>query len=135
MRNITHICCAALLAALMAACAREDASPYPPQSWEDVTVEIETRPLRIESAGMVEFLVIATRGPRRPAHNLLVTIRTDEAGNWHQAIQDGHLGVYRRALPVRDPASDVLWVRVQYDNREGILRFPLAVEPAAPSAP
>ena len=128
MRKIIDTCCIVLLATLVAACAREDASPYPKQSWEDITVEIQTRPLRIEQPGMIEFLVIATRSqPRGPAHNLLVTIRIDEEGNWHQAIQDGHLGVYRRALPVRDPKSDVLSVRIQYDNREGLLRFPLAM--------
>lgn len=126
MRKLAEICLIAVSLVLLAACAREDASPYPSQSWEDVVVGLETRPLRIDAAGMVEFLVIATRGPRRPAHNLLVTLRIDDEGNWHQAIQDGHLGVYRRALPVPDPERDVLSVRIQYDNREGILRFPLA---------
>lgn len=126
--------CSLLLAG---ACARDDASPWPPQKWEDITVRLETRPLRITSPGMVEFLVVATREPRGPAHNLLVYIRTDQGGKWHQAIQDGHLGVYRRALAVRDPATDVLEVRIEYDNRVGTMHFPIAVsadDNAAPAA-
>lgn len=114
-----------LAALLLFGCGQGGVEPYPPQVWEDITVQVETRPARIEE-GMIEFLVIATRPPRRPAHNLLVYISIDDTGAWTQAIQDGHLGVYRRALPVTDAENNVLNVRILYDNRESVLQFPLA---------
>ncbi len=99
--------------------------PGSPAGVEDITIEVETRPARVEE-GMIEFLIIATRQPRRPAHNLLVFISIDDTGAWTQAIQDGHMGVYRRALPITDPANNVLNVRIRYDDRERTLEFPLA---------
>lgn len=110
---------------LLYGCGQESIAPYPPQMWEDITIEVETRPARVEE-GMIEFLIIATRQPRRPAHNLLVFISIDDTGAWTQAIQDGHMGVYRRALPITDPANNVLNVRIRYDDRERTLEFPLA---------
>lgn len=77
---------------------------------------------------MVEFLIIANRPPRRPAHDLLVFISIDEDGAWQQAIQDGHMGVYRRALNVTDPENNVLNVRIRHDDRDSTLQFPLAQE-------
>ena len=114
----------AALLLLLSACSKDDIPRYPPQIWEDITVEVETRPTRI-TRGMIEFLVIATRPPRRPAHDLIVSIRINDKGKWHQAIQDGHVGVYRRAIFVNDPQRDVLVVKLQRDEREGILYFPL----------
>ncbi len=114
---------------LLYGCGGERVSAYPSQLWEDITIEIETRPARVEE-GMIEFLVIATRQPRRPAHNLLVFISIDDTGAWQQAIQDGHMGVYRRALMITDPASNVLNVRIRYDDRERTLQFPLVQTPA-----
>lgn len=136
---MTRLRTATLVFALLAAsallaggCARDDASPWPEQRWEDIVIGLETRPLRITSPGMVEFLVVARREPRGPANNLLVNIRIDEEGRWRQAIQDGHLGVYRRAIAVEDPENDVLQVRIEYDNRTGILYFPLAIPEPVP---
>jgi hypothetical protein len=111
-------------------CGRDSIAPYPPQIWEDLIIQVETRPARVEE-GMIEFLIIASREPRRPAHNLLVFISIDDTGAWQQAIQDGHMGVYRRALPVTDPENNVLNVRIRYDDRERIMHFPLAQHEAA----
>lgn len=124
-----HILWFLLITLLLYGCGRDGIAPYPPQMFEDVVVQIETRPARVEE-GMIEFLVIATREPRRPAHNLLVYISIDDTGVWQQAIQDGHMGVYRRALAVTDPESNVLNVRIRYDDRERILHFPLAQQEA-----
>lgn len=118
-----------LLAMLLAACGSSGPS-FPPQTWEDVQIELETRPPRLEE-GMNEFLVIATRGHARPAHDLLVSLAINNTDHWQQAIQDGHVGAYRRAMRVSDPASDVLFVRIEHDSREGILRFPLGEQQAA----
>lgn len=99
------------------------APSFPPQTWEDVQVDLETRPPWLEP-GMNEFIVIATRG-KRPAHDLIVSLAINNTERWQQAIQDGHVGAYRRAIRVPDPASDVLFIRIEHDNRQGILRFPL----------
>ncbi len=122
-----RILCVLLFCSLLYGCGREGIAPYPPQIWEDLIIEVETRPARVD-VGMMEFLVIASRQPRRPAHNLLVFISIDDTGIWQQAIQDGHMGVYRRALQVTDPENNVLNIRIRYDDRERTMHFPLAQE-------
>ncbi len=112
-----------LTLALLTACAGEVVTS-PTQQWKDMSFRIETRPPTIKP-GMIEFLVIANRGERKRAHDLLVSLRIGEQGRWTQAIQDGAVGVYRRALRVNDPASDVLNVYIRYKNEETILKFPL----------
>lgn len=94
------------------------------QQWKDISLAVETRPPQIR-AGMMEFLVVANRGERKVAHDLIVSLRIGEVGKWVQAIQDGHVGVYRRALRVVDPSSDVLQVHVRYGAEETVLKFPL----------
>lgn len=125
MFKADRILCTLLLCSLLSGCGGSGIAPYPPQIWEDLIIEVETRPARVEE-GMIEFLIIASRQPRRPAHNLLVYISIDDAGAWIQAIQDGHMGVYRRALKVTDPENNVLNVRIRYDDRERTMHFPLA---------
>lgn len=111
-------------AALLSGCG-SSVPVLPPQTWEDVQINVETRPPQLEP-GMNEFLVIATRGQRKPAFDLMVSFAINNTERWQQAIQDGHVGAYRRAIRVGDPATDVLYVRIEHDNREGILRFPLS---------
>ena len=98
----------------------------PTQTWENMRIQIETRPSRLEK-GMNEFLVVASKGEGKgiPAHDLIVSLAINDADHWEQAIQDGFVGVYRRAMFVSDPVNDVLLVRIEHDKREGILRFPL----------
>jgi hypothetical protein len=114
-----------MFALIVASCGREPMGVMPAKTWEDITIQVETRPPLLEK-GMNEFLVIATKLDRRPAHNLLVSLRINEDGQWHQAIQDGEVGVYRRAINTAMPKTDVLFVRIARDNREGIFEFPLA---------
>lgn len=95
----------------------------PPQQWEGMTFQVETRP-PVVKPGMIEFLVLANR-ERRRAHDLVVSIRIGTTGRWVQAIQDGHVGVYRRAIRVHDPASDKLNVHIRYGEKEIVLVFPL----------
>ncbi len=117
--------CLLLLTLALTAC--EGPTPVmPAQSWEDIRIEVETRPPRLEK-GMNEFLVIASRGKGKgvPVHDLIVSLAINDEGRWQQAIQDGFVGVYRRAMPVSDPATDVLIVRIERDQRSGILQFPL----------
>lgn len=99
----------------------------PPQTWEGIRIEVETRPERLEK-GMNEFLILASKeikGRNIPVHDLIISLAMNGTGQWQQAIQDGHVGAYRRALRVSDPASDVLLVRIDRGDQTGILRFPL----------
>ncbi len=110
---------------LLSACGGE---PYVlgPQVWDNVQIQVETRPSP-PTAGMTEFLVIATNSNRTQAHDLVVSLRMSPTAEWKQAIQDGHVGVYRTALRVADLRHDVL--QVQLRRRSGALGellFPLA---------
>src|SRR3569832_524108 len=118
-----------LLATLLAACGNSGPS-FPPQTWEDVQIELETRPPRLEE-GMNEFLVIATRGHARPAHDIVVSLANNNTDDWQKAIQDGHVGAYRRAMRVPTPDTDVLFVHIEHDNSEVIYRFSVGEQQAA----
>jgi len=101
-----------------------NAPESPVQNWEDLSFRIETRPDFI-SKGMMEFLVIANRAHKKPASGMIISLRMGETGKWIQAIEDGNVGVYRRAVRVNDPATDVLYVHIERKEQEGILKFPL----------
>lgn len=129
MVNIMRLFCLVVLSVMLGSCggAPESATPNPntpPQMWGDVEVIVETRP-EIATVGMNEFLVMVTRKPRKPMFDMLVSIRMTESDPWRQAIQDGHVGVYRRSLQVTDPATQGVLVRLEHDDDKVELRFPL----------
>lgn len=97
------------------------------QAWNGVNVAVEARPGG--GSNYFEFLVIATVGGNRPAHNLLVYLRVNEDDAWKQAIQDGMVGVYRRAHKVNHPDKDVLFVQLRRGDEQVELRYPLALTP------
>lgn len=105
----------------------------PPQSWADFQINVETRPTQA-IAGMNEFIILATREKGKVANKLIISLRINEEGQWHQAIQDGYVGAYRKALLVKNPQQDILFVRIEYDNREGILAFPLKEQKIRPDS-
>lgn len=115
MIRMTLICIAALV--LFTACGGEAPVKYGPKTWKDINFIVETRPSPLRP-GMNEFLIVATNKDRSHAHLLIVSVRTSPADEWRQAIQDGHVGVYRKAAKVRDPAKDILYVQVK-DKRDG----------------
>lgn len=96
----------------------------PPQTWGEYTFRLESRP-PVVTKGMNEFLLIGNFGERKRAVDLLVSFRVGPTGKWNQAIQDGHTGVYRRAMRVEDPASEVLYVHIKKEDEEEVLKFPL----------
>lgn len=113
---------------ILAACSDPGNAPVvPPQTWEGVEFSIETRPL-VPIRGMNEFLILATEKPRKPATDMIVSIRMAEGEPWRQAIQDGHVGVYRRALLIGDEAKPVLQLYVKRGGKEGMLSFPLQMQ-------
>ena len=101
---------------------------YRSQKWQGVDVRVEVRPSP-PRAGMSEFLVMTTGERGRAVYDLIVSLRTDDRDPWTQAIQDGQVGVYRRAVEVGPGARSVLQVQIKRKDEEGVLRFPLNVAP------
>jgi len=126
----------ALFILVLFGCADEQAVLLGPQQWQDLEFFVETRPSPIR-VGMNEIIVIASRDVYKPGIGLIVTIRTDEKIAWRQAIQDGYTGVYRRAIRINHPRTDVLAVHVRRDKKsqrenkenETVLYFPLDQKP------
>lgn len=118
-----------LLAGSLAACGNDVGQiAIPVQHWKEMDVRIETHP-NPPLAGMSEIVVIVT-GPRgRPIQDLTVSLRGNEAMPWVQGIQDGLIGVYRRAVDLGDGDTAVLQVQLQQGNDNNILRFPLKLAP------
>lgn len=116
---------------VLTACADEKAVQLGPQQWQDIQFVVEPRPSPIR-VGMNEFIVIATRERGMPGVGLVVSLRVNAEGDWRQAIQDGFTGVYRRAVKVEHPNSDVLEVQVKRtkpkegEASETILYFPFS---------
>jgi len=115
-----------LLMGLLLACTGEGVVSYGPRQWDDTQFLVETRPSPVQ-AGMNEFIVIATRERGRPGVGYVVSLRIGESDEWRQATQDGFTGVYRRAVRVVDPKTDVLQVQVRKSKSDAksVLYFPL----------
>lgn len=97
----------------------------PVQHWKTMDVRIETHP-NPPIAGMSEIVVIVT-GPRgRPVSDLKVQMRASDAMPWVQGIQDGLIGVYRRAVDLGAGAEATLQVQlVEPSADQTTLLFPL----------
>lgn len=96
----------------------------PVQHWKEAVVRIETHP-NPPLAGMSEIVVIVTGPHGKPTENLIVSLRGNESMPWVQAIQDGFIGVYRRAVDIGDGDTVVLQVRLQQGEEQKVLLFPL----------
>ncbi|OIO70058.1 MAG: hypothetical protein AUJ56_06275 [Zetaproteobacteria bacterium CG1_02_49_23] len=94
------------------------------QTWQDLEIKIETRPTQLR-VGMNEFLVIANRQQRGFSSDLMVDVRTDHS-DWKQAMPDGALGVFRKALPVKDVQKDRLYVKLKRRGESTELMFALS---------
>ncbi len=116
---------ASLLVVGLAAC-NDEAKPLqiPSQQWKENVVRIETHP-NPPLAGMSEIVVIVTGPHGRPTGNLIVSLRGGESQPWIQAIQDGFIGVYRRAVDIGESNSTVVQVRLQEGAEQKVLFFPL----------
>lgn len=110
--------------ALSTACSNDLGYEIAQQKWRDVIVRIESRPAPPEP-GMNEFWVILNDVRGRPVHNAIVSIR-GSSSVWHQAIQDGHTGVFRRSARIDDPATMPLVVKLQMGKELGELSFDLS---------
>ncbi len=115
------------LTLLLASCSLDGASwSAPPQVWNDLSIHVETRPTVLRP-GMNEFLIIANRQQHGFSSDLMIDVRTENSG-WKQAMPDGALGVFRRALLVRDVQTDHLYVRLHRKGKQYEMVFALAPE-------
>jgi len=119
--NIRQIGVALLL--VLSACSSSQERVYEAQQWGDFSIHFQTRP-EVLHPGMNEFLVLVDRQGKRHIPDLLVKIRINDDG-LQQAMPDGALGVYRRALYVHDEKKDQLHVLLSYHGQQGELVFPL----------
>jgi hypothetical protein len=113
---------ASLLLASLSGCG--GAEEYMSQEWHGMAVTLESRP-NPPREGMNEFLVTITDGHGRPGFNIIVSLRANDQQEWTQAIQDGQMGVFRRAVKL-DPQTDkALQVRLESRQATDVLSFPL----------
>ncbi len=112
-----------LVLLLLTACSDEQAWSPPEQQWQDLRIRVESRPV-VPRAGSNEFLIIAGHQQRGFINDLLVHVRSRNT-QWKQAIPDGALGVFRRAVRIGDPEHDALYVRLRRGGEEGVLVFDL----------
>jgi len=118
----------ALFLVVLAGCGRSGAYILVPQQWNDTEFLVEIRP-GAPTKGMNEFVVVATDNKGVPGYEYIVSIKMNTAHDWQQMIQDGHSGVYRRAIAINDPQNGVLMVQIRHKREESqqvVLRFPLA---------
>ncbi len=133
MKKHVSIPLAGLLGLVLAGCSSPEAT-HPdalPQQWNGWDVRVETRPSP-PLDGMNEFLVIMT-GSHHPVTSCLVDLRTSQMDEWKQAIQDGLVGVYRRAALLEPGERRTLQVRLHCGEEKElntILFFPILVKPA-----
>lgn len=104
----------------------------PMQYWRDLRIHVESRSY-IGVPGMRELLVYVNRGAVLPAWDCRIDLRTSDADSWKQAIEDGRVGVYRRAAPV-DAEHSVLQVWIRAEGNETVLRIPLIQRSRPPAA-
>ena len=104
----------------------------PTEYWRDLRIHVETRSYSAVP-GMRELLVFVNRGGELPAWDCRIDLRTSDADSWKQAIEDGRVGVYRRAAQV-DREHSVLQIRIRAAGSETVLRIPLIQKSAPPAA-
>ena len=124
-RRYTGLSCLILL---LSGCGGSGAYVLGPQQWDDVKFVVEIRP-GAPTRGMNEFLVIATNTNGVPGYQYVISLRFKGSDKWIQSIQDGHSGVYRRAINVSDPVDGVLQIQVQNKTQQEkatVLEFPLS---------
>lgn len=108
-------------------CTRGSAYILQPQWFNDVEIMVEIRP-ESPQVGANEFIVIATYKDKRPGFDFVISLKQQNDTRWRQAIQDGHSGVYRRAININDPVNGILIVQVVKGEEKGELSFPLNLQ-------
>lgn len=122
--------CMLVLAAALVGCGSEEGQiQIPVQHWQEMDVRIETHP-NPPLAGMTEIVVIVTSPRGRPIQDLTVSLRGNDSMPWVQGIQDGLIGVYRRAVDMGSGDQVSLQVMLKRGGEQETLIFPLKLSPA-----
>jgi len=94
--------------------------------WGGFEVAVEVRPAP-PRPGHNEVVVIITAERHRPVYDALVWMRARPDAPWVQAIEDGHVGVYRRAINFGRAGATQLEVKLQRESSVDVLVFPATV--------
>lgn len=122
--KLSTLCAALSFTLLLSGCTPDSVSgpKIANQHWKNLLVQVESRPPVPQ--GHTEFLVILTDERDHPAWNCLVSVRSNANEPWVQAIQDGRVAVYRRAVVI-DGAHPRLQVQIERGDEKGYLEFAL----------
>ena len=122
--SISAACAALLAGAALSGCspATQESAPT---TWRDLQVHVESRSYS-PIPGMKELLVFVNRNGVLPAWDCRVDLRTSDADEWKQAIEDGHVGVYRRAIKVNPREHTVLQIWIRSEGTATVLHVPLS---------
>jgi hypothetical protein len=115
-----------LMLSLAACTDASQQTSMPPQHWKTADIRIETHP-NPPLAGMSEIVVIVTGPHGMPVGDLTVSLRAADSMQWVQAIEDGNIGVYRRAIDLGDKQAATVQVRLQRGADETVLLFPMTL--------
>ena len=119
-----------LLALTLAACTdASQQSSMPSQRWKTADVRVETHP-NPPLAGMSEIVVIVTGPHGMPVGDLTISLRAADSMPWVQTIEDGNIGVYRRAIDLGDKQAATLQVKLRQGTEETVLLFPMTLAPS-----
>lgn len=124
VKKLLAILFAFLVVGLAACNDGSEVHSIPVQHWNTTDVRVETHP-NPPLAGMSEIVVIVTGPHGRPIPDLTISLRGNESMPWVQAIQDGFIGVYRRAVDIGDGEAVKLQVRLQQGKEQKVFIFPL----------
>jgi len=129
MRSSKFLLAIFILGLSLVGCGGDSAHLLKSQVWNGISffIEIRSNP-RIPS--MYELLVVATRQDRKPAFDMIVSVSSSSQTTPVQTIQDGHSGVFRRALRL-DMSNSGEAIQVHIQSREKgaegntVLSFPV----------
>ncbi len=125
MKNILRVILYLTMTLVLMSCGGE-AVRLAAQKFEGNIYQIEVRPGPTILKGMNEFLVIVSNKHNQPVADLIVSLRTNNKSGWKQMIQDGRVGVYRRAIEIKNPQTGILQLQVRKEKDElTVLKFPL----------
>lgn len=116
-----------LSAAGIVACgASQESAPLGTARWGQYAVAVETRPWPPRE-GNNEVVVIISGERHQPVYDAVVSIRAQAGAAWVQAIEDGHVGVYRRAVNFGHGGDTTLEVQLRRGDEQAVLAFPVAL--------
>jgi len=126
MKKYLGILLSVLVFGLAACSDGAAASSIPAQHWKEWAVRIQTHP-NPPLVGMCEIVVIITGPHGKPGGDLIVSLRGMDSEPWMQAIEDGYIGVYRRAVDVGENKTGVIQVHIQQGTEQKTLFFPVTL--------